>query len=118
MDIQTLKRNLANAMPILDANLAAAHREYMAGDIPAGAYHHVLSRHGTACEVLSRDDIAAEEAFKACALISIDLRRGTKDFAGGDTSVVDAWWQCYRDAGFTADNPLYNTPMLPSGPRC
>ena len=76
MDIQTLKRNLANAMPILDANLAAAHREYMAGDIPAGAYHHVLSRHGTACEVLSRDDIAAEEAFKACALISIDLRRG------------------------------------------
>ena len=29
----------------LDSNLASAHKEYMAGEIPNGAFQHVLHRH-------------------------------------------------------------------------
>lgn len=115
MDLQSLKASLANVMPILDANLGAAYREYMAGEIAAGAYRYVLSRHGNAAAVLSRDDIDPAGAFKSCALLAIDLRSGvteSKDLAGAEAQ-VEAWWQCYRDAGFTEVNPFFDAPMLP-----
>lgn len=114
MDLQTLKQNLINVMPILNANLAAAHKEYMDGDIPAGAFGHVRSRHEMACVVISNDDIKAEYAYQSCALLAIDLRSGIKEVVGSDSGLLDAWWQCYRDAGFTEVNPIFKTPMLPS----
>lgn len=117
MDLQSLKVSLTNVMPILNANLAAAHAEYMAGDIAAGAYGYVRSRHETAAAVMSRDDIPAEDAYKACALLAIDLRTGVKDVPDQAEALaqVEAWWQCYRDAGFTEVNKLFKAPMLPDG---
>nr|WP_011923044.1 hypothetical protein [Pseudomonas fluorescens]CAM96268.1 hypothetical protein pQBR0236 [Pseudomonas fluorescens SBW25] len=116
MSIQSLKSNLIGIMPVLDANLAAAHSEYMAGDIPAGAFHYVRSRHLTACAVVSRDDLEAVDAYKACALLAIDLRTGIKELTESVKDQVDAWWQCYRDAGFTELHPFFEAPMLPSTP--
>lgn len=116
MDIQSLKLCLAGIMPILTANLAAAHKEYMAGDIPAGAFHYVRSRHEAACVVMSEDDLQPEAAFKSCALLAIDLRSGLKEAPDQSAAEaqVEAWWQCYRDAGFTEVNQFFNSPMLPS----
>lgn len=117
MDIQSLKLNLTNVMPILDANLGAAYREYMAGDLPAGAYHYVLSRHKTALLVLSEGDLKPEAAYKACALLAIDLRAGLQESTQKTSNAeaqVEAWWQCYRDAGFTEVNSFFHAPMLPS----
>lgn len=114
MDIQSLKRNLISVMPVLNANLEAAHRDYMAGEIPAGAFHYVRTRHETACVVVSSEDMEAERAFKACALLAIDLRDGVKELSVSMTGQVDAWWKCYQEAGFTEVNPFFNAPMLPS----
>jgi hypothetical protein len=117
MDIQTLKLSLASVMPILDVNLAAAYREYMSGDLPAGAFHYVRSRHEAALVVLSRDDLEPKAAYAACALLAIDLRNGLQELIGKTVSAktqVEAWWQCYRDAGFTEVNQFFNAPMLPS----
>jgi hypothetical protein len=103
-------------MPILDVNLAAAHKEYMSGELPAGAFHYVRSRHETALVVLSKDDLKPEAAFKACALLAIDLRNGLRDMtdqSSSATAEVEAWWQCYRDAGFTEVNSFFNAPMMP-----
>ena len=101
-------------MPVLDANLAAAHIEYMAGDIPAGAFHYVRTRHLTACAVLASDDLEAEDAYKACALLAIDLRTGIEELTGIVKDKVDAWWQCYRDAGFTDLHPFFFRSALRS----
>lgn len=118
MDIQSLKLNLASVMPILDANLHAANAEYKAGEIPAGAFHYVRTRHETALAVLqSQDDVRPERAFKACALLAIDLRSGLReptDLTPDAPSRVEAWWQCYRDAGFIGVNEFFDSPMLPS----
>lgn len=117
MDIQALKLRLTSVMPILDVNLAAAHQEYMSGELPAGAFHYVRSRHETALVVLSRDNLDPEAAFKSCALLAIDLRNGLRDMtdqSSSATTEVEAWWQCYRDAGFTEVNSFFNAPMMPS----
>lgn len=117
MDIQSLRLHLTNVMPILNANLGAAHREYMAGELPAGAFHYVRSRHEAALEVLSRKDMKPEAAFKTCALLAIDLRSGLEDSIDQIPTAlaqVEAWWQCYRDAGFSEVNPFFEAPMLPT----
>lgn len=114
MDIESLKRNLINVMPVLDANLAAAYKEYMAGDIPAGAFHYVRTRHETACIVVSSDNLEAERAYKSCALLAIDLRSGAEELAVSVKSQVDAWWKCFEEAGFTEVTPFFEAPMLPS----
>lgn len=89
----------------------------MDGDLAAGAFGYVRSRHESASAVLSRNDIKAEDAFKACALLAIDLRSGVKEAADQQeaNSQVEAWWQCYRDAGFTEVNKFFDAPMLPDG---
>lgn len=115
IDIQPLKTSLAEVMPILTSNLSAAYTEYMAGDIAAGAFGYVCGRHETACVVLQRDDIPAEKAYEACALLAIDLRSGIDemDDKTAAQSKVDAWWQVYRDAGFTEVNSFFDAPMRP-----
>lgn len=117
MDIQALKNCLSGVMPILNNNLAEAYTEYMAGDIAAGAYGYVRSRHGTAAAVLASTEVPAEKAYQACALLAIDLRTGVASMADPieAQAQVDTWWQCYREAGFTEVHPLFESPMQPEG---
>lgn len=115
MNLQALKTNLAAVMPLLNANLEAAHAEYLAGDLAAGAYSYVCSRHSVAQSIVAKDDVPPEIAYQACALLAIDLRTGVKDAQdkADAQAKVDAWWECYREAGYTEINPFYDSPMLP-----
>lgn len=117
MNFAVLKDHLRQVMPILDANLSAAYREYMDGKIPNGAYQHVLSRHGIAITVIGDDSIHPEVAYKGCALLAIDLRSGLDEMADKDTAkrLIDGWWQCYRDAGFNEIHALFKFPQQPKG---
>lgn len=45
-ELEAVAQAAALCCPDLDANLASAHEEYMAGDIARGAYEFALSRHG------------------------------------------------------------------------
>jgi hypothetical protein len=66
--------------------------------------------------VLSKDDLEPEAAYKSCALLAMDLRNGLQEPAmqtSGAEVQVEAWWQCYREAGFTEVNSFFDAPMLP-----
>lgn len=117
MDLAALNHHLRQVMPILDANLSAAYREYMDGKIPNGAYQHVLSRHGIALAVIGDDSIHPEAAYKGCALLAIDLRCGLEEMVDKDVAMrhIDGWWQCYRDAGFSEIHALFESPQQPEG---
>lgn len=116
MSLQSLKNLVSRAMPILDKNLHAAHSEWMSGEIARGAYEYCLSRHTTAIELLSLDDIDPERAFRACAPITIDLRTGLKDMQDKTQSegLMEAWLDCFRSAGFSEMHPLFDIPYKPN----
>jgi hypothetical protein len=119
MDLKPLQTHLSRVLPILDANLSAAYREYMDGKIPAGAYHYVLARHGDVLTVINDSTMPAEIAYRACAAVAIDLRSGIADLADKSAAqaLADGWWQCYRDAGFIEINPYLNIPKHPEPMR-
>jgi hypothetical protein len=112
MNLETLKARLTDVLPISDANLSAAHMEYLSGKIPRGAFEYVRSRHEDALAVIACDNIPVELAFKACALLAIDLRDGVKEVpdVAQAQAMVDAWWQCYRDFGYTELNTFFDSP--------
>jgi hypothetical protein len=117
MELQALKASLNNVLPILNANLGAAYNEYMDSTIPAGAYGYVRSRHETALAVISRDDIEPEQAYKACAALTLDLTSGITlmDDAADAEAKLQGWWKCYRDAGFTDIHSFLKIPVQPDG---
>jgi hypothetical protein len=111
MNLTELRGHFRRVQPILEANLAAAHREYMDGKIAAGAYGHVRSRLETALFVL------ANEVIQSCALLAIDLRSGLTEVVDRDEAQqhIDDWWQCFREAGFTEVHPFFRAPQRPPG---
>lgn len=115
MNLQNLRSSLEKIMPILDANLSAAHNEYMDCKISAGAYRVVRQRHENALVVLSDNSIHPEVAYKACAALAIDLGSGVKDMPNKEAAktAVEDWWQCYRDAGFSEIHRFFDIPALP-----
>lgn len=115
MNLQSLKTSLTNVLPILDANLALVYKEFMDGDIARGAFEYVRSRHEIAIMVIADENIPADVAYKSCAMLAIDLRCGVKEVANKEESEaqVQAWWQCYRDAGFTHEHKFLGSPILP-----
>lgn len=118
MDIQALKAVLVKVMPLLTVNLVNANKEYLKGDLPRGAFEYVRNRHFDANLVLNRDDIVTENAFAACAMLAIDLRSVLADKTvntGSDVvKLVEDWWKCYTDNGFTEVNEFFIIPKLPA----
>lgn len=53
-DYELLAQIAAECTMDLDANLSDAHKEYMDGDIPNGAYQYVLSRHANLYAMLHK----------------------------------------------------------------
>ena len=117
MDITALQTEIRLIKPILDANMAAAHREYMAGDIPAGAFRYVTDRHNTALLIDERRDadMDAESAYRAAAPLTIDLKYGCED--AKDTAPLNRWLSFFDDAGFTDRHPWFEIPLLPPQPE-
>lgn len=113
LNIENLKVALKNVLPILDSNIKQAYQEYMDGKIAAGAYSYVHDRHFLAHSVINRQDLEPEIAYNACALLAIDIRSGLTD----DPENVQwqeaekAWWDCYRAAGFTEVNKIFQCPQ-------
>lgn len=116
MDIANLRNHLEAVLPILSANLSQAHAEYIAGDLSAGAFEYVRSRHATALAVLAMPDVCPASAYKACAALAIDLSSGLKDVPNREEAQqrVNAWWDYYRKAGFTEISPHFQIPCLPN----
>ncbi len=113
MNIQALKSEIGKVMPLLVANRDAAYQEWMDGSLPRGAFEHVQSRIDTAHAVLVRDDIDPLASYRACAFVTIDIRSAVEDVKTSDASeALDAWIKCYRAAGFTGTNPIFNVPAL------
>jgi hypothetical protein len=117
MELQALKASLNRVLPILNANLSAAYNEYMDCTIAAGAYGYVRSRHETALAVISREDIDPEQAYKACAAVTMDISSGIAlmDDATDAEEKLNDWWKCYREAGFTDIHPFFKIPVQPGG---
>jgi hypothetical protein len=115
MDVSALKANLAAVIPLLHLNRDAAYAEWMDGSLARGAYEHVQSRFDTAHVVMGTEDIDAISAFKACSMLTIDIRSAVNDV---NTDLarqsLDAWINCYRDAGFTESHTVFRTPVLPA----
>ena len=117
-ELQPLRERVKSIMPILNANLSAAHDEWMSGKIARGAFEYCLSRHATALELLSGENFDIETAYRACAPLTIDIRSGLKDTNdnGKTEEVMAAWIECFRNAGFTEMHRLYNIPIRPVEP--
>lgn len=116
MELKKLQLCISNVMPILNVNLEAAAQEYKRGEIAAGAFHYVRTRHENALHTVSNNDLNPESAYKSCALLAIDLESGMDEsiaICPNAKKLIEAWWQCYRDAGFTAVHDFFETPMLP-----
>lgn len=105
---------------VFDKNLNEAHREYMAGDIPAGAFRYVRDRHQTV-QIIKRDGerfkdggipITDDDLFRAVAPLTIDLRDAIKS-GHADPKCVKIWWELFKEAGYTDSHRVYNIPMRP-----
>lgn len=117
MDVSALKSNLTAVMPLLQLNRDAAYAEWMDGSLARGAFEHIQSRLDTAHIVMGKEDVEAISAFKACSMLTIDIRSAVADV---NTEVarksLDTWIQCFRDAGFTESHTIFGTPVLPAIP--
>ena len=112
MELSALKQQLSTALPLLIANRNLAYQEYIEGSLAHGAFNYVQSRLDTASAVLESEDIPADRAYKACAMVVIDLRSAVRDKDDGKAT-IDAWLECYADAGYTGIHKFFNIPVIP-----
>lgn len=115
-------QTLVNAVqPLLATNLAAAYKEWMAGDLPRGAYEHCLSRSTVAAAIAGGEATAVSAgltgAMRAGALLFIDLKSAMREVAVGDQAIeqakVEALRVFYGDQGFTETHAWLGIPVLP-----
>lgn len=113
MELEKLIIAIKGVLPILDSNMRNAYKEYMQGAIPAGAYSYVHDRHFLAHSIVNGQPLDADTAYKACALLAVDIRTGRADALENNQwqQAELQWWDCFRQAGFTAINKHFNCPM-------
>jgi hypothetical protein len=118
--INELKTHVSAILPLLDANLGAANKEWMAGDISRGAYEYCLQRHAVALSIIGMDvsELNEDGAFKAGATLFIDLRSAIKDVPvekrDSEQKKVDDFLSFYVDSGFTEEHALFKIPIRPT----
>lgn len=113
LDLEKLKTALKEVLPILDSNVRQAYKEYMDGKIAAGAYSYVHDRHFLAHSVVNGPPLDPEVAYVACAPLAIDIRTGTRDHSDNIKwqEAELQWWNCFKEAGFTAIHKHFNFPV-------
>lgn len=112
MNIEALRKQLENIMPLLMDNCNAAYSEWMSGKIGRGAYEMCMSRYDVAYLVSTDKSIDPQQAYKACASITIDLRTAIND-APDKAEMMDDWLKCYKDAGFSEMHVFFDFPIIP-----
>lgn len=116
MNTSNLVSALKSVMPILDKNFELAAAEFYKGELPNGALHYIQERHLLASAVIA--DVSkfdANKVWDACAMITIDLRSGVDEMPDPSAAkeTLDAWWQSFRDAGYTEVNQFFDIPAAP-----
>jgi hypothetical protein len=115
-----LKQHIAAVMPLLDANLAAADKEWMAGTLAKGAFDYCSTRHLAAGHIVEANpaELNEEAALAAGARLFLDLRSALKDVPAdrraGEEAKVEGLRKFFVEQGFTAVNSLFNIPMRPT----
>ena len=115
MNIAELQDQLAKIMPLLDQNISETHKEYMSGNLPAGAWRYVLGRHNTALNILdvpeeSADADTTKFYFTTATWLTIDLRYICKQ--NEDNAPLERWLQFFVDNGFTETISVFNVPKM------
>jgi len=106
-------------MPLLTANVSAAHAEYMDGRLAHGAYNYCLSRQAQVLAVLAADEarVTVTAALKVCSMMFLDLRTAVKDLSEVEKpsaqAKVDELLTFYKEQGFTETNPVFDIPAMP-----
>lgn len=123
--VQKLQAGVASILPLLAANLSAAQAEWMAGDIPRGAYEYCLGRYSTAMMLSgqtpdgTREGLNEEAAHRAAATLFLDTPSALREVAPADKDAeqgkVDTLLKCLVDFGFTEIHPFFG---IPSRLRC
>jgi hypothetical protein len=113
---QALKALLNEVLPVLDQNLGSAHREYLDGQIPHGAYGYVLGRHSNACALLAlegeiHDEAALEKAYQTASRLTFDLKTGCRDAA--NPALLEKWMRFFDGIGFTDRHKPFEYPQRP-----
>lgn len=117
-----LKEHIAAVMPLLDANMAVAYKEYMAGDLAKGAFNYVSTRHLAAGHIVEANpaELNEEAALAAGARLFLDLRSALKDVPADRRATEEANVESLRtffvEVGFTEVNRHFNIPMRPAQP--
>jgi hypothetical protein len=115
-----LQTRVAAVLPLLEANVGAAYREWMDGTLARGAYEYCLHRSAVASAIAGSplDELVVEAAFLAGAPLFIDLHSAMKDVPSerqpGEQAKVDALHSLYIAQGFTEMHPHLKIPVLPS----
>jgi hypothetical protein len=118
--ITGLKEHIAAVMPLLDANMAAAYQEWMAGTLAKGAFDYCSTRHLTAGHIVEANpaELNEEAALAAGARLFIDLRSALKDVPADHLAVEEAKVENLREffveQGFTETNQVFDIPMRPA----
>lgn len=109
------RENLINVKPMLNANKESVYLDLMNSEMTCDEYNHIASRHQFMEKVLSDDGITPEEAYKGCAALAIDLNDGLNLRADKEDAKakIEAWWQCYREAGYTVIDQAAHMPAMP-----
>ena len=118
--ITKLQALVTSVLPLLEANLCSAHREWMEGKIARGAYEYCLQRNSVAIAITGRSaaELDVEGAFQAGATLVIDLGGAVADLPLGQRETaqakVDELRSFFVEQGFTAVHPWLKIPVRPA----
>lgn len=118
-------RNVRAILPLLSENFGRVHAAYMAGDLPAGAMRHCMSRLSSANAIAGMDEgseqMMAPGFLEAAASLGIDLRNGiARGLAHliGDPDLrcphLHAWESPFLACGLAERHPILGIPVRPA----
>ena len=119
--LKQLQEHMKGFFPVLDNNLAAAHDEYMNGEIANGAYQYVLSRHANATIIAKTEEVLKlepQKVFITASAIFLDFGACLEDIKEPKKKKefqdkVDNLEKLFIENGFTEKNPIFKIPEMP-----
>lgn len=114
VNVDALKKNVEKILPTLGENLSATHSEYMSGNLPRGAYEHVLARHALAVDIINCDIVEPDKAFTASSMLTLDVRAFVQLSDPERKPVLNDWIQFLQESGLTEYNHFFDIPAFPA----
>lgn len=119
MDIEKLRSVILEVKPYLDNNLNISHQQFLCNELTEQEFNYIKLRYETALIILQNKTIEAEEAYKSARLITIDLRNYIFSIVNKEEKEqalikLNIWLDCFKEAGFTETDTVFNVPSLPN----